>query len=65
MSRASFAEHFSRVSGQGPIDFVQKPRLLVAAPTLATTGLPMKVIAQSIGFAGLTLFSRAFWGSPG
>ncbi len=52
MSRASFAEHFSRAFRQGPIDFVQKLRLRVAARLLATTDLPLKVIAQSVGYAG-------------
>lgn len=60
MSRASFAEHFSRAFQQGPIDFVQKVRLRVAARLLATTDLPLKVVAQSVGYAGPTAFSRAF-----
>ena len=42
MSRASFAEHFSRAFGQGPIDFVQKVRLRIAARLLTTTDLPLK-----------------------
>ncbi len=60
MSRASFADHFARTFGQAPIDFVQKARLRIAARLLATTDLPVKVIAQSIGYAGPTGFSRAF-----
>lgn len=60
MSRASFAEHFSRAFQQGPIDFLQKVRLRTGARLLATTQLPLKVIAQSIGYAGSTPFSRAF-----
>ena len=60
MSRASFAEHFARAFGQAPIDFVQKARLRIAARLLATTDLPVKVIAQSIGYAAPTGFSRAF-----
>lgn len=60
MSRASFAEHFSRAFQQGPIDFLQKVRLRVGARLLATTQLPLKVIAQSIGYAGSTPFARAF-----
>ncbi len=65
MSRASFAEHFSRAFQQGPIDFVQKVRLRVAARLLATTDLPVKIIAQSVGYAGPTPFSRAFRGVYG
>ena len=60
MSRASFAEHFSRTFEQGPIDFVQKVRLRIAARLLATTDFPLKVIAQSVGYAGPAPFSRAF-----
>ena len=60
MSRASFAEHFSRAFHQGPIDFVQKVRLRVAARLLAGTDVPLKVIAESVGYAGSAPFSRAF-----
>ena len=60
MSRASFAEHFSRAFRQGPIEFVQKVRLRVGARLLTTTDLPLKVIAQSVGYAGSAPFSRAF-----
>ena len=60
MSRASFSDHFSRAFGQGPIDFVQKARLRIAARLLRTTDLPIKVIAQSVGYAGPRPFSRAF-----
>ncbi len=60
MSRASFAEHFAHAFQQGPIDFVQKTRLGIAARLLATTDLPVKVIASSIGYASRSYFSRAF-----
>jgi len=60
MSRASFAEHFSQAFQQGPIDFVQKARLGIAARLLATTDLPVKVIASSVGYASRSYFSRAF-----
>jgi AraC family transcriptional activator of mtrCDE len=60
MSRASFSDHFSRTLGQGPIDFVQKSRLRVAARLLKVTDLPIKVVAQSVGYAGSRPFARAF-----
>ena len=60
MSRASFAEHFSRAFQQGPIDFLQKIRLRIAARLLTTTDLPLKVIAQTIGYASHSSFTRAF-----
>jgi AraC family transcriptional activator of mtrCDE len=60
MSRASFSDHFSRTLGQGPIDFVQKSRLRVAARLLKVTDLPIKVVADSVGYAGSRPFARAF-----
>lgn len=60
MSRASFSDHFSRTLGQGPIDFVQKSRLRVAARLLRVTDLPIKVVADSVGYAGSRPFARAF-----
>ena len=60
MSRASFSDHFSRAFGLGPIEFVQKTRLRVAARLLEVTDLPIKAIAASVGYAGSRSFSRAF-----
>ena len=60
MSRASFAAHFACALQKGPIEFVQSNRLRVGARLLATTDLPIKVIAQSSGYSGTTPFSRAF-----
>lgn len=60
MSRASFADRFSQVLGQAPMDFVQRVRLRIAARLLTTTDLPIKVIASTIGYASRTAFSRAF-----
>ena len=60
MSRASFCDHFSRTFGQGPIDFVQKTRLRVAARLLEVTDLPIKAVAASVGYADSRSFSRAF-----
>ena len=60
MSRASFAEHFSRAFQHGPMDFVQQVRLRTAARLLATTSLPVKVIAQGVGYGGPAALARAF-----
>ena len=65
MSRASFADHFARAFRQGPIDFVQTVRLRIAARLLATTDLPLKVIAQTVGYASHPSFTRAFRQSYG
>ncbi len=60
MSRASFADRFSQVFDQAPMDFVQRVRLRVAARLLSTTDLPVKIIASSVGYASRSAFSRAF-----
>ena len=65
MSRASFSDHFTRTFAQGPIDFVQKTRLRVAARLLEVTDLPIKAIAASVGYAGSRPFSRAFHAAYG
>ncbi len=54
MSRTSFAVRFVEVFGQGPMDFVQKVRLRIAARLLTATDLPVKVIASSVGYASRT-----------
>ena len=51
MSRASFAERFSQIFEQAPMDFVQRVRLRIAARLLASTDLPVKVIDRSVGYA--------------
>ena len=65
MSRASFADHFARALGRGPMEFVQSVRLHAAARLLRTTGLPLKAIAAAVGYADPTSLSRAFRGTYG
>ncbi len=65
MSRASFADLFSRIFEQAPMDFVQRVRLRIAARLLGGTDLPVKVIAGSVGYASRSSFSRAFEGIYG
>lgn len=60
MSRSTFSTAFKNAFGQSPMDFVQKTRLHHAAGLLASTDLPIKVIAGSTGFASRSHFSRAF-----
>ncbi len=60
MSRSSFAEHFSQVFDQSPIEFVQRVRLRLGAHLLTTTDLPIKIIASSVGYESRSYFSRAF-----
>ena len=60
MSRTSFSERFSEVFEQSPMNFVQKVRLRVAARLLASTDLPVRVIARTVGYASRSSFSQAF-----
>lgn len=60
MSRSAFAAAFAGAFAQGPMDFVQKTRLHHATKLLTGTGLPVKAIAASMGFASRSHFSRAF-----
>ena len=60
MSRSSFTAHFAQVFGQSALDFVSKVRLRYAADLLTTTDLPVKVVANSVGYGSRSHFSRAF-----
>ncbi len=60
MSRSAFAAAFKAAFGQAPIEFVLKTRLHHAARVMATTELPVKVVAASTGFSSRSHFSRAF-----
>jgi len=49
-----------RVFGQSASVFIQRVRLRQAAHLLGTTDLPIKIIANSVGYASRSHFSRAF-----
>jgi transcriptional regulator GlxA family with amidase domain len=65
MSRTSFAERFAAAFGRSPLDFVRRVRLRDAARLLATTALPVKLVAASVGYASRSRFSQAFRESYG
>lgn len=60
MSRSVFAERFTAAFGRPPIEFLKGLRLNHAARLLTTTDLPIKRIAQSVGYESRSYFSRAF-----
>jgi AraC-like DNA-binding protein len=60
MSRSAFAKKFADTFRDSPMDFVQKTRLHHAARLLASTPMPVKLVASSVGFASRSHFSRAF-----
>ncbi|SFU70492.1 AraC-type DNA-binding protein [Methylobacterium sp. 174MFSha1.1] len=60
LSRTGFAERFSATFDEGPIEFLQRARLQLAAKLLTTSPMPVKVIAESVGYASRSYFSHAF-----
>ena len=60
MGRTAFAERFSATFDEGPIAFLQRARLRLAAKLLTTSPMPVKVIAVSVGYGSRSYFSQAF-----
>jgi transcriptional regulator GlxA family with amidase domain len=60
MGRSAFAGRFSAVLGRAPIEFLKEARLRRAARLLETTDLPVGVVAERVGYASRSYFSRAF-----
>jgi AraC-like DNA-binding protein len=59
MSRSVFAQRFREATQQTPMEYVRQLRLEYAHQLVATSDLPLKVIAADLGFASLQHFSRA------
>jgi AraC-like DNA-binding protein len=60
MSRSSFAEHFAAGTGRTPMDFVREVRIRQGAKLLLRTDLSVESVADRVGFASRSHFSRAF-----
>ena len=60
MGRTAFAERFSATFGEGPIAFLQRARLRLAAQLLTTSPMPVKLIGASVGYASRSYFSQTF-----
>lgn len=60
MSRSAFSEHFAKVLGLPPHEFLANYRLKRAALLLQTTNLPVNSIADQVGYKSRSSFSRAF-----
>lgn len=60
MSRSAFAQRFTDLVGQAPIEFLKYERLRHAAHLLYTTSLPLKSIIGTVGYSSRSYFSRAF-----
>ncbi|MCK8668487.1 AraC family transcriptional regulator [Pseudomonas azerbaijanoccidens] len=59
MSRASFAEHFKRVVGQAPVDYLVSWRISLAQKRLRE-GKPIALIAEEVGYESPSALARAF-----
>jgi AraC-like DNA-binding protein len=60
MSRSAFALRFMITFGQPPMAFLRDLRLHHAARLLEGTELPIQAIADSVGYASRSYFTRAF-----
>ncbi len=60
MSRTAFAQHFKRLMGVTPIDYLTQWRMYQASELLTSNGLTLADIAARIGYDSDVAFSRAF-----
>ena len=60
MSRSSFSERFTEAFDRSPMSFVNHVRMQRAAQMLTTERSSIDEIANSVGFASRSHFSRAF-----
>ena len=60
MSRSKFAKVFQETLGTPPMEFVTRARLAQARNLLVSTSMPISSIANQVGFASRSHFSRAF-----
>lgn len=60
MSRSAFAKRFSDAYGSGPMDLLRDLRMRLAGSLLKQTDLPVKRVAEMVGFSSRSAFSRMF-----
>lgn len=65
MSRSAFAKKFSDAYGAGPMELLRDLRLRMAGTLLRDTDLPVKRIAEMVGFASRSAFTRMFESKSG
>ncbi|SJZ45404.1 AraC-type DNA-binding protein [Trichlorobacter thiogenes] len=64
MSRARFASNFHRVVGTTPINYLTDWRISIAM-TLLKKGMPINIVAQTVGYSGCASFTRVFSNKTG
>lgn len=60
MSRSAFSKRFTDAYGSGPINLLRDLRMLKASTLLTQTDLPVKRVAEMVGFSSRSAFSRMF-----
>ena len=60
LSRSAFAERFSRLIGEAPMQYLARWRMQVAAQKLRGTSSSLGQVAQMVGYESEAAFSRAF-----
>jgi len=60
MSRSSFAVRFKDTVGEPPMDYLTRWRMMVASDRLANAGMPIAVVAPTVGYKSESAFGAAF-----
>ncbi len=60
VSRSVFAQRFADAYGSGPMQLLRELRMQRAANLLGTTDIPVKRIAEMVGFSSRSAFTRQF-----
>jgi len=60
MSRSSFALRFKETTGEAPMEYLTRWRMLLAGDRLTNSGDPISAIALSLGYESESAFSTAF-----
>lgn len=60
MSRSAFADRFTAIVGQPPMQYLAQWRMQLAAGRLATGNAKVAAIAEEVGYDSEAAFSRAF-----
>jgi AraC-like DNA-binding protein len=60
MSRSAFSSRFKRLVGTGPLDYLLRWRMQLAARELRTSAEPISSIAFSLGYESESAFGNAF-----
>lgn len=60
MSRSRFAERFRELVGSGPMAYIVDWRLQRALNLLAESNVPIKTVANRVGYRSAAAFTRAF-----